>query len=208
MQQYEYDTFGNMAIATDGNIRLPYAYTGREYDQETGMYFYQTRYYDPKVGRFVTKDPIGFSGGGVNLYGYVQGNPVNWIDPDGLATYRCKKPLNALNDVFGPKVSNFAYKYIPYANHQYSCIVDKNGIPTCGGQDRSGDWRSSPGKPSDDSFNKGDCMQTQPDNNCFESCMSGEWKKERPRFGIPFGTDCQKYDDGANLLCRIRCNIR
>ena len=40
---------------------------------ETGMYFYRARYYDPKVGRFVTKDPIGFAGGDVNLYDYVGG---------------------------------------------------------------------------------------------------------------------------------------
>jgi uncharacterized protein RhaS with RHS repeats len=48
------------------------------------MYFYRARYYDPKVGRFVTKDPIGF-GGGINVYAYVKNNAVNWTDPFGLA---------------------------------------------------------------------------------------------------------------------------
>ena len=41
------------------------------------------RYYDPKVGRFVTKDPIGFDGGDFNLYAYTKNNPVNYVDPDG-----------------------------------------------------------------------------------------------------------------------------
>jgi len=82
VQTYSYDSFGNMTAT--GNIRQPYAFTGREYDAETSMYFYRARYYDPKVGRFVTKDPIGFKAGDVNLYNYVGGNPINWTDPEGL----------------------------------------------------------------------------------------------------------------------------
>jgi RHS repeat-associated protein len=73
-----------MTITTNGNINQPYTYTSREYDAETGMYFYRARYYDPKAGRFVTKDPIGFVGGDVNLYGYVLNNPVRGVDPLGL----------------------------------------------------------------------------------------------------------------------------
>jgi len=41
-------------------------------------------YYSPSLGRFINKDPIGLAGG-MNLYGYVGGNPVNWIDPNGLS---------------------------------------------------------------------------------------------------------------------------
>lgn len=44
----------------------------------------RARYYDPAVGRFVSEDPIGFSGGDVNLYAYVHSNPVRWVDPLGL----------------------------------------------------------------------------------------------------------------------------
>ena len=78
-----------MTQVTDplGNIRQPFTYTAREYDYATGMYFYRARYYDPKVGRFVTKDPIGFEGGDVNLYVYAGNNPMNNTDPSGLATY-------------------------------------------------------------------------------------------------------------------------
>jgi RHS repeat-associated protein len=83
VQRYAYDSFGNMTITTNGNINQPYTYTSREYDTETGMYFYRARYYDPKVGRFVTKDPIGFAGGDVNLFGYTKNNPVNFNDPIG-----------------------------------------------------------------------------------------------------------------------------
>jgi RHS repeat-associated protein len=82
VQTYSYDSFGNMTAT--GNISQPFTYTGREFDPETGMYFYRARYYDPKVGRFVTKDPIGFKGG-INVYAYVSNNPVNRIDPLGFS---------------------------------------------------------------------------------------------------------------------------
>jgi RHS repeat-associated protein len=81
VQTYSYDSFGNMT--STGSISQPFTYTGREYDQETGMYFYRARYYDPKVGRFVTKDPISFNGGDVNLYAYVKNDPINLTDPEG-----------------------------------------------------------------------------------------------------------------------------
>ena len=52
--------------------------------QTEDLYFYRARYYDPKAGRFLTKDPIGFAGGDGNLYRYVTNNPINWMDPLGL----------------------------------------------------------------------------------------------------------------------------
>lgn len=59
-------------------------YTGREYDQEMGLYYYRARYYDPREGRFIQKDPISYNGG-INVYAYVQNNPINFKDPTGLA---------------------------------------------------------------------------------------------------------------------------
>ncbi len=61
----------------------PYTYTSREYDAETGLYYYRVRYYDSYIGRFLQEDPIGFSGG-QNFYPYVHGNPVLRTDAFGL----------------------------------------------------------------------------------------------------------------------------
>ncbi len=83
VQRYDYDSFGNMKHH-GYRIKQPYTYTGREWDQEVGLYFYRARYYDARAGRFITKDPIGFAGGDVNLYAYVGNNPATWVDPYGL----------------------------------------------------------------------------------------------------------------------------
>jgi len=48
------------------------------------LYYYRARYYDPRAGRFLTKDPLGLAAGDVNLYRYVGNNPVNYRDPSGL----------------------------------------------------------------------------------------------------------------------------
>ncbi|MFQ5857788.1 MAG: RHS repeat domain-containing protein [Anaerolineae bacterium] len=77
-----YDSFGRI-VAQTGSVDTPYTYTAREFDPETGLYYYRARYYDPTIGRFLQEDPIGFMGG-TNFYAYVRGNPQRFIDPLGL----------------------------------------------------------------------------------------------------------------------------
>ena len=82
-QSYVYDSFGNIEQQV-GSMVNPYTYTGREFDSESGLYYYRARYYDSGMGRFINEDPIGFAGGDGNFYRYVQNNPVIFVDPSGL----------------------------------------------------------------------------------------------------------------------------
>ncbi|NML35503.1 RHS repeat-associated core domain-containing protein [Paraburkholderia antibiotica] len=66
-------------VVTDNRIR----FQGQYHDEETGLAYNRHRYYDPQNGRFISKDPIGLAGG-INGYQYAP-NPVQWIDPLGLA---------------------------------------------------------------------------------------------------------------------------
>lgn len=70
----------NIAGEATNNLRFP----GQYYDAETGNHYNYFRDYDPKIGRYVQKDPIGLDGGDVNLYAYVHNSSVNKTDPFGL----------------------------------------------------------------------------------------------------------------------------
>ncbi|MGV1100663.1 RHS repeat domain-containing protein [Thiovibrio sp. JS02] len=112
VQSYQYDSFGNMQHH-GGEVKQPFAYTAREWDSETGLYFYRGRYYDPQVGRFISKDPIGFAGGDVNVYRYVGNNSVLRTDPTGKidpliggAIFLAGSHLFHLGDVFSTSNGN------------------------------------------------------------------------------------------------------
>jgi len=81
----KYDAFGNIRGQSNSSLTPHFAYTGREWDPDAGLYYYRARWYDPKTGRFVSEDPIGFAGGDANLYRYVVNRPLNFIDPTGCS---------------------------------------------------------------------------------------------------------------------------
>jgi RHS repeat-associated protein len=56
-----YNSFGRIISQTNANVYTRFNYTGREFDGETGLYYYRSRYYDCVVGRFLSEDAIGFS---------------------------------------------------------------------------------------------------------------------------------------------------
>jgi RHS repeat-associated protein len=79
-----YDSFGNIESESNGAVDFRFGYTGREFDEESGQYYYRARYYDAGVGRFLSEDPISFSGGDANLYRYALNRPTTILDPSGL----------------------------------------------------------------------------------------------------------------------------
>jgi RHS repeat-associated protein len=81
---YSYDSFGNITTST-GSTTNPFRYVGREFDVESAIYYNRARYFDQTRGRFISEDPVGFSGG-LNFYAYVRNNPVSFVDPMGLCT--------------------------------------------------------------------------------------------------------------------------
>jgi RHS repeat-associated protein len=81
VEQYAYDAYG--LPSTTSAVGNPYLFNARCYDSETGLYYYRARYYDPRIGRFLQPDPVGY-GPALNLYAYCRDNPLNLLDPHGL----------------------------------------------------------------------------------------------------------------------------
>lgn len=94
MVQYYYDAWGNHTVS-GSNLTLanlnPFRYRGYYYDTETGLYYLQTRYYDPEVGRFLNRDSVSYADpatiNGLNLYAYCLNNPVEYVDPTGESVF-------------------------------------------------------------------------------------------------------------------------
>ncbi len=89
--KYEYDAWGKHKVVDANGIGVlnPFRYRGYYYDTETGLYYLQTRYYDPELGRFISQDSLEYADpetiNGLNLYAYCGNNPVMSVDPSGNA---------------------------------------------------------------------------------------------------------------------------
>ncbi|HOX92525.1 MAG TPA: RHS repeat-associated core domain-containing protein, partial [Spirochaetales bacterium] len=79
----DYSAFGQAQDEQTGmGTALGPRYTGKDWDEDAGLYYYNARWYDPELGRFTTEDPIR---DGTNWYVYVNNRPLNLVDPSGLA---------------------------------------------------------------------------------------------------------------------------
>ena len=88
---YTYDVWGNLlsttgSLASTIGVLNPIRYRGYVYDTETQLYYLQSRYYDPEIGRFINADAFTSTGQGLtgnNMFAYCGNNPVNYVDPTG-----------------------------------------------------------------------------------------------------------------------------
>lgn len=89
IEQYRYTAYGEREILgpsgekRSSTIGNPWQYAGKRIDEESGLIAFGMRYYDPKLGRWISPDPAGFVDG-FNLYAYVHNNPLLYIDQFGL----------------------------------------------------------------------------------------------------------------------------
>jgi len=99
--EYDYDAFGQR-VQFAGTLFQHYGYTAREEDPESDLVYYRARHFDPAIGQFLQRDPIGFAAGDLNLYAYVGNDPYNWTDPTGLlqaGTYKNQAQRSAVTAV-------------------------------------------------------------------------------------------------------------
>ncbi|MBI4379506.1 MAG: peptidoglycan DD-metalloendopeptidase family protein [Nitrospinae bacterium] len=129
VQRYDYDSFGNLKHRGH-KVKQPYTYTGREWDRETGLYYYRMRYYDPEIGRFLQIDPFpGFIElpQTLNHYSYVGDNPMNWVDPLGLTTWPASGTVSSEFGEISITRGNRPHTGIDISNPHSSNVVASDG---------------------------------------------------------------------------------
>ena len=105
-QQLDYDAWGQVTEDSRPGFQ-PFGFAGGLHDPDTQLTRFGARDYDAETGRWTAKDPILFDGGDSNLYGYVLQNPVNGIDPSGLASeINLCRALNKLAQSNSPFIDN------------------------------------------------------------------------------------------------------
>lgn len=137
-QQYEYEPFGQIigAVYVPGQ-ESKYLFTGQEFDPESELYYYNARYYNPALGRFISRDPVlGESGNylSYNNYIYALNNPLRYVDPDGQ---EAKKIIDFINSDgfqlplgFGAQFSDAAWNTLEGASNLFWHPIDslKNAV--------------------------------------------------------------------------------
>jgi RHS repeat-associated protein len=178
--EYSYEPFGK-AMSIGGANSNSLQYTGREND-ETALYYYRARYYNPELHRFLGEDPLFEPNHGVphllhfflwqplllNLYNYTGDNPMNFTDPSGLQPYRGQYPPGRIpwDTQYGPKV-----------------------------RDAYGDARGGPFDNSLDGVSS--AAGNNPLSNCIRGCLLSAWDRCNKQYVPDFYT--------AHFLCGVLC---
>src|SRR5690554_4587886 len=97
----EYTPFGSLTFE-EGKLKKAVKFTGKDLDEDTGLYYFNARWYDQSIGRFISEDPIK---DGLNWYTYAANNPLRFVDPTGLTTENNED--NELNRVLDEIVERY-----------------------------------------------------------------------------------------------------
>ena len=92
-ERYEYDPYGDLSVfeadytsRSSSNYAVHYTYTSREWLPAAALYYFRNRWYDAQLGRFSSRDPLGYAGSANHLYQYVRSGPLIGVDPTGQRT--------------------------------------------------------------------------------------------------------------------------
>lgn len=139
VQHYEYATFGQTSYqSTSSAFPVSNRYTGQIADDETGLYYYGGRYYDPQLGRFIQPDPEvpdSSDSQSLNRYSYCRNNPINAVDPTGLEDVgQGSVTATALGEEFGDlgNMLGTAYDFVQSISFQQT-ITYNDGYDFLGG---------------------------------------------------------------------------
>jgi RHS repeat-associated protein len=171
---YTYDTFGNLMSKT-GALDQPFKFSTKRYNEKIGLSYYGYRLYSPIVSRWMNKDPLGEEGG-INLYGFVKGNPVIWTDSMGLMTCADKCFFEQLKKKFRNKLEEWIKDKIKKAlEDQLEKYLRESKCMSEDTLDRIKNIKDAIEKIKDEIDRIKDLRDTKKDlDNCLEKCGRGD----------------------------------
>ncbi|MBI4702425.1 MAG: hypothetical protein HY744_15000 [Deltaproteobacteria bacterium] len=193
-QTLEYDEFGRVLSDTSPGFQ-PFGFGGGLYDPDTGLVRLGARDYDAAVGRWTSKDPIGFRGGDSNLYAYGLGDPSDSSDPRGLTVYECTRwGVGSASAIM----------------HKYQCVVVPGGVTKCFG------WGGDPAydvydpancvEVGDQCEDLGYCSEYGEEASCLDECMLQQFYSSPHLQGYnPITNNCYDFADVALEECLEWC---
>jgi RHS repeat-associated protein len=116
-----FDAYGKLTSETNSAVDHLFGFTGRQFDEGTGLQNNLNRWYDAAVGRWLSQDPIGFRAADQSLYRYVRNAPNSTIDPTGLCAQAPQAPPPVDDPEFWKKVREAYEKQL----EQYKKYMDK-----------------------------------------------------------------------------------
>ncbi len=213
---YTYDSFGNVTAST-GSITNRFQYTAREFDSESGLYYYRARYYDPSTGHFISEDFLRLPDG-LSRYDYALNSVTNFIDPLGLCPWQVRqRPLRgALGGVvknWGDPPPSHLYFYNTSTDQAAGFGPAKDPPSNNPGKEVPGKWEPSedPSKNPDDKP-----IGPVPDPSC--DCVDRKVKNPgappnycglgKPHLGQTACTNCWNWVVGVLKECSDEQNQR
>jgi RHS repeat-associated protein len=179
VEEIDYDEFGNVTNDTSPGL-TPFGFAGGLYDKDTGLVRFGARDYDASVGRWLSKDPARFAGG-MNLYGYVVNDPVNFTDSLGLGEcdyYAARCSVNG-----GSYYCSLAQYWCTWFGHSTWADCTRDCLQEC------------------DAFQNQNGLSSPNYDNANQVCVGGQ---ETPNNSSPW-TSSENFDCHAS--CYLGCGL-
>ncbi len=140
VQRVEYLPFGETFIdERTAGPGLPYKFNGKELDEETGLYYYGARYYDPNLSLWLSVDPLAEKYPNISSYAYCNNNPVKFVDPDGREAWEITNQwnddyINKFNSFVSVQIDQYKRDKVKFTCEDFalSLLIDftsTNGLP-------------------------------------------------------------------------------
>ena len=198
--RWEGEAFGNTPAQELAGFSVNLRFPGQYYDQETGLLYNLNRYYSTDIGRYITSDPVGITGG-LNTYNYANVNPVVGIDPFGLFSNIFEHGRGNFSDTKGGSSGDCR---VPIWSGGFiigwkPCTAEEECDNGSGSNDETKDTQESKTESGPGTGSEPGAESTGPE--CDSECLKRKYPRPREDFRLDCTISCLTYPLQGTLSC-------